>query len=27
MSWVTYPGLPSSKWYSRAQQVLPRGAG
>ncbi|WP_261560506.1 bifunctional o-acetylhomoserine/o-acetylserine sulfhydrylase [Frankia tisae] len=27
VSWVTYPGLPSSKWYSRAQQVLPRGAG
>ncbi len=25
--WVTYPGLPSSQWYQRAQQLLPRGAG
>jgi O-acetylhomoserine (thiol)-lyase len=25
--WVTYPGLPSSRWYERAQQLLPRGAG
>jgi O-acetylhomoserine (thiol)-lyase len=24
---VTYPGLPSSRWYERAQQLLPRGAG
>ncbi|CAJ63004.1 MULTISPECIES: bifunctional o-acetylhomoserine/o-acetylserine sulfhydrylase [Frankia] len=27
VSWVAYPGLPSSKWYDRAQRVLPRGAG
>ncbi|MCM3922619.1 bifunctional o-acetylhomoserine/o-acetylserine sulfhydrylase [Frankia sp. AiPs1] len=27
VSWVTYPGLASSKWYDRAQRVLPRGAG
>ncbi|WP_462187121.1 MULTISPECIES: bifunctional o-acetylhomoserine/o-acetylserine sulfhydrylase [unclassified Frankia] len=27
VSWVAYPGLPSSRWYSRAQKVLPRGAG
>ncbi|MCM3886715.1 bifunctional o-acetylhomoserine/o-acetylserine sulfhydrylase [Frankia sp. R82] len=27
VTWVAYPGLPSSRWYSRAQQVLPRGAG
>jgi O-acetylhomoserine (thiol)-lyase len=27
VSWVTYPGLPSSPWYSRAQQLLPKGAG
>jgi O-acetylhomoserine (thiol)-lyase len=25
--WVTYPGLPSSPWYARAQELLPRGAG
>ncbi len=25
--WVTYPGLPSSRWYARAQELLPRGAG
>ncbi|MCK9895856.1 bifunctional o-acetylhomoserine/o-acetylserine sulfhydrylase [Frankia sp. AgB32] len=25
--WVAYPGLQSSRWYARAQQVLPRGAG
>jgi O-acetylhomoserine (thiol)-lyase len=25
--WVAYPGLPSSKWYGRAQELLPRGAG
>jgi O-acetylhomoserine (thiol)-lyase len=27
VSWVAYPGLPSSPWYERAQQLLPRGAG
>ncbi len=27
VSWVAYPGLASSPWYSRAQRVLPRGAG
>jgi O-acetylhomoserine (thiol)-lyase len=27
VDWVAYPGLPSSPWYSRAQQLLPRGAG
>ncbi|CAO5259757.1 bifunctional o-acetylhomoserine/o-acetylserine sulfhydrylase [Frankia sp. AgKG'84/4] len=27
VSWVAYPGLRSSQWYTRAQQVLPRGAG
>jgi O-acetylhomoserine (thiol)-lyase len=27
VSWVNYPGLPSSPWYSRAQQILPKGAG
>jgi O-acetylhomoserine (thiol)-lyase len=27
VSWVTYPGLPSSPWYARAQELLPRGAG
>jgi len=27
VSWVAYPGLPSSKWYGRARQLLPRGAG
>jgi O-acetylhomoserine (thiol)-lyase len=26
VSWVKYPGLPSSPWYARAQQLLPRGA-
>jgi O-acetylhomoserine (thiol)-lyase len=25
--WVTYPGLPSSKWHARAQELLPLGAG
>ncbi|MDQ1427214.1 MAG: O-acetylhomoserine (thiol)-lyase [Acidimicrobiaceae bacterium] len=25
--WVAYPGLPSSPWYARAQELLPRGAG
>jgi O-acetylhomoserine (thiol)-lyase len=24
---VTYPGLPSSKWYERGQRLLPNGAG
>ncbi|WP_242606034.1 PLP-dependent transferase, partial [Frankia sp. Cppng1_Ct_nod] len=27
VSWVNYPGLSSSKWYDRAQRVLPKGAG
>jgi O-acetylhomoserine (thiol)-lyase len=27
VSWVTYPGLPSSPWYERAKELLPRGAG
>jgi O-acetylhomoserine (thiol)-lyase len=27
VTWVAYPGLPSSKWYDRAQQLLPNGAG
>ncbi|MCK9900096.1 bifunctional o-acetylhomoserine/o-acetylserine sulfhydrylase [Frankia sp. Cpl3] len=27
VSWVAYPKLPSSPWYGRAAQVLPRGAG
>ena len=27
VSWVKYPGLPSSPWYARAQELLPRGAG
>jgi O-acetylhomoserine (thiol)-lyase len=27
VGWVTYPGLPSSKWYERGRQLLPRGAG
>jgi O-acetylhomoserine (thiol)-lyase len=27
VTWVAYPGLPSSKWYERARRVLPRGAG
>ena len=27
MTWVNYPGLPSSPWYDRAQQILPKGAG
>jgi O-acetylhomoserine (thiol)-lyase len=27
VSWVKYPGLPSSPWYGRAQELLPRGAG
>ena len=27
VSWVNYPGLESSRWYARAQEILPRGAG
>jgi len=27
VSWVTYPGLPSSPWHERAQRYLPRGQG
>jgi O-acetylhomoserine (thiol)-lyase len=27
VSWVTYPGLPSSPWYARAKELLPRGPG
>jgi O-acetylhomoserine (thiol)-lyase len=27
VSWVNYPGLVSSKWHQRANQLLPRGAG
>jgi len=27
VSWVAYPGLPSSKWYQRGQELLPRGQG
>lgn len=27
VTWVTYPGLPSSPWHERARQILPRGAG
>jgi O-acetylhomoserine (thiol)-lyase len=27
VSWVAYPGLASSPWYARAQELLPRGAG
>jgi O-acetylhomoserine (thiol)-lyase len=27
VSWVKYPGLASSPWYGRAQELLPRGAG
>ena len=27
VSWVAYPGLPSSRWYSRGRELLPRGAG
>ncbi|WP_250284451.1 MULTISPECIES: bifunctional o-acetylhomoserine/o-acetylserine sulfhydrylase [unclassified Frankia] len=27
VSWVNYPGLASSRWYDRAQRVLPKGAG
>lgn len=27
VSWVNYPGLPSSPWHTRAQTLLPKGAG
>ena len=27
VEWVAYPGLASSRWYERAQQLLPKGAG
>jgi O-acetylhomoserine (thiol)-lyase len=27
VEWVSYPGLPSSKWYERGQKYLPRGQG
>ncbi|MGO9658768.1 MAG: bifunctional o-acetylhomoserine/o-acetylserine sulfhydrylase [Acidimicrobiales bacterium] len=27
VSWVKYPGLASSPWYARAQELLPQGAG
>ena len=27
VSWVNYPGLPSSPWNARAQRILPKGAG
>ena len=27
VSWGNYPGLESSRWYARAQEILPRGAG
>ncbi len=27
VNWVKYPGLPSSPWYGRAQELLPKGAG
>lgn len=27
VDWVAFPGLPSSIWYGRAQQLLPKGAG
>jgi O-acetylhomoserine (thiol)-lyase len=27
VSWVTYPGLSSSPWHARAQELLPRGSG
>ena len=26
VTWVAYPGLPSSPWHERARQLLPRGA-
>jgi O-acetylhomoserine (thiol)-lyase len=27
VGWVSFPGLPSSRWYARAQRLLPNGAG
>jgi O-acetylhomoserine (thiol)-lyase len=27
VDWVIYPGLPSSRWYDRAERYLPRGQG
>ena len=27
VTWVAYPGLESSPWHARAQELLPRGAG
>jgi len=27
VSWVNYPGLPSSPWHERARTILPKGAG
>jgi O-acetylhomoserine (thiol)-lyase len=27
VEWVTYPGLPSSRWHERARRYLPKGAG
>jgi len=27
VNWVAYPGLPSSRWYGRGRELLPRGAG
>jgi O-acetylhomoserine (thiol)-lyase len=27
VSWVAFPGLESSRWYGRAKELLPRGAG
>ncbi len=27
VNWVAYPGLPSSRWHGRAEQLLPKGAG
>jgi O-acetylhomoserine (thiol)-lyase len=27
VTWVNYPGLPSSKWHDRAKAILPKGGG
>jgi O-acetylhomoserine (thiol)-lyase len=27
VTWVNYPGLPSSKWHDRAKEILPKGGG
>ena len=27
VTWVSYPGLASSKWHDRAKEILPKGAG